>query len=190
MSSKSIPEPWYSFLADLDAALTEEVELHSLGGFVVTMHAMTERGGILEIKLVAPNIDADFAQTHANSLDSDDHRIRTDQVLYSGFAETCIAHPARTILTRVIKSTRSLNQHVEAHQQAKGIQSPLVINLCLKHDQRAAFRQRAIGLSKQYAFLVKVPIVQDVAHRDHFGRRNRVFKKIARQEFELVAQAI
>ncbi|MGI9165009.1 MAG: DUF6036 family nucleotidyltransferase [Pyrinomonadaceae bacterium] len=37
MPSKSIPEPWKSFLADLDAALTEDVELHSLGGFAITI---------------------------------------------------------------------------------------------------------------------------------------------------------
>ena len=37
MPSKSIPEPWNSFLADLDAALTEDVELHSLGGFAITI---------------------------------------------------------------------------------------------------------------------------------------------------------
>jgi hypothetical protein len=37
MSSKSIPEPWNSFLVDLDAALTDDVELHSLGGFVITI---------------------------------------------------------------------------------------------------------------------------------------------------------
>jgi hypothetical protein len=37
MPSRSIPEPWNSFLPDLDAALTEDVELHSMGGFVITI---------------------------------------------------------------------------------------------------------------------------------------------------------
>jgi hypothetical protein len=37
MSSKSIPEPWNSFLAELDNALNEAVELHSLGGFAITI---------------------------------------------------------------------------------------------------------------------------------------------------------
>jgi hypothetical protein len=37
MPSKSIPEPWQSFLSDIDASLSEEVELHCLGGFVVTV---------------------------------------------------------------------------------------------------------------------------------------------------------
>jgi hypothetical protein len=37
MPSKSIPEPWQSFLLDIDAGLHEDVELHCLGGFVVTV---------------------------------------------------------------------------------------------------------------------------------------------------------
>ena len=37
MPSKSIPEPWQSFFSDIDASLHEDVELHCLGGFVVTV---------------------------------------------------------------------------------------------------------------------------------------------------------
>jgi hypothetical protein len=31
------PEPWFSFLRDIDAFLTEETDFHCLGGFVVTV---------------------------------------------------------------------------------------------------------------------------------------------------------
>lgn len=37
MLSKSIPEPWRSFFSDVDAILREDVELHCLGGFVITV---------------------------------------------------------------------------------------------------------------------------------------------------------
>ena len=37
MPSKSIPEPWQSFLSAIDASLHEDVELHCLGGFVITV---------------------------------------------------------------------------------------------------------------------------------------------------------
>jgi hypothetical protein len=37
MPSKSIPEPWQSFLSDIDVTLHEDVELHCLGGFVITV---------------------------------------------------------------------------------------------------------------------------------------------------------
>jgi hypothetical protein len=31
------PEPWKSFFSEIDAALSEAVELHCLGGFVMTI---------------------------------------------------------------------------------------------------------------------------------------------------------
>lgn len=34
----SIPKPWDAFLAELDQSLPEPVELHCLGGFVVSVH--------------------------------------------------------------------------------------------------------------------------------------------------------
>lgn len=37
MQTKAIPEPWLSFLREIDAYLDEETHLHCLGGFVVTI---------------------------------------------------------------------------------------------------------------------------------------------------------
>lgn len=37
MLTKSPPEPWHSFLRDMDTFLAEETHLHLLGGFVVTV---------------------------------------------------------------------------------------------------------------------------------------------------------
>lgn len=37
MPPERIPEPWDSFLSEVDAGLSEEVEFHCLGGFVVTV---------------------------------------------------------------------------------------------------------------------------------------------------------
>jgi hypothetical protein len=36
MPHKAIPEPWKSFLADIDGSLTKRVEFECIGGFVVT----------------------------------------------------------------------------------------------------------------------------------------------------------
>jgi hypothetical protein len=36
MPSEQIPEPWASFLSQVDDSLSEDVELHCLGGFVIT----------------------------------------------------------------------------------------------------------------------------------------------------------
>ena len=37
MPPEQIPEPWASFLSQVDDHLSEEVELHCFGGFVITM---------------------------------------------------------------------------------------------------------------------------------------------------------
>ena len=37
MTLEDIPEPWNSFLYEIDAALLKRIELHCLGGFVVTL---------------------------------------------------------------------------------------------------------------------------------------------------------
>jgi hypothetical protein len=37
MPNKQIPNPWKSFLQDIDSQLTDKVEFHCLGGFVVKM---------------------------------------------------------------------------------------------------------------------------------------------------------
>ena len=37
LPDKSIPEPWRSFLGELDAAVETEVRLDCMGGFVVTL---------------------------------------------------------------------------------------------------------------------------------------------------------
>lgn len=37
MPSNSRPEPWKSFFGEIDASLEEEVALHCLGGFVMTV---------------------------------------------------------------------------------------------------------------------------------------------------------
>jgi hypothetical protein len=37
MPSNFPPEPWKSFFSEIDASLEEEVVLHCLGGFVMTI---------------------------------------------------------------------------------------------------------------------------------------------------------
>ncbi len=50
---REIPNPWNAFLKDLDRSLEEPVELHCLGGFVLTMM----------YGLMRPTADVDVAAT-------------------------------------------------------------------------------------------------------------------------------
>jgi Nucleotidyltransferase of unknown function (DUF6036) len=50
-----VPQPWRAFLMELDGLLTEPVELHCLGGFVVTMHyGLIRSTGDIDIVQIAP----------------------------------------------------------------------------------------------------------------------------------------
>ena len=54
-SRKSIPEPWLSFLRELDAAVDEEVRLDCMGGFVVTlMYGFSRPTGDVDILEITP----------------------------------------------------------------------------------------------------------------------------------------
>ncbi len=53
---KGIPEPWLSFLRELDAAVHEEVRLDCMGGFVVTLvYGFSRATGDLDVLEIAPS---------------------------------------------------------------------------------------------------------------------------------------
>jgi hypothetical protein len=55
-----IPEPWFSFLKELDALATTTVSFHCIGGFVVTMlYGLGRTTGDLDVLEVAPKSAAD-----------------------------------------------------------------------------------------------------------------------------------
>jgi len=57
MSSNPIPEPWHSFFAEIDRSLKEQLALHCLGGFVMTIFYGLDR----------PTADVDVMPIGANS---------------------------------------------------------------------------------------------------------------------------
>lgn len=55
MPGKSIPEPWKSFLNEIDSQLNEPVDLHCLGGFVVTMlYGLKRPTADVDVFVIAP----------------------------------------------------------------------------------------------------------------------------------------
>lgn len=56
MPSELVPDPWRSFLADIDAASEDPIVLHCIGGFAVTLHyALGRPTGDLDIFHVIPD---------------------------------------------------------------------------------------------------------------------------------------
>src|SRR5215813_3877020 len=112
------------------------------------------------------------------SFDSDDHRVRTQQMFNPCFAETCRAHPFRAVLSCVIKTTRRLDQHIQTHQKTKSVCSTLVIDKRLENDQCSALGERFISLVNQHAFLVEIPVMEYVTHRDYVRGWKGPFEEI------------
>jgi hypothetical protein len=55
-----VPEPWFSFLKELDALATTTVSFHCIGGFVVTMlYGLGRTTGDLDVLEVAPKSASD-----------------------------------------------------------------------------------------------------------------------------------
>ena len=53
--NKSIPEPWLSFLRELDSAVSQEIRLDCIGGFVVTVvYGFSRPRGDLDVLDIAP----------------------------------------------------------------------------------------------------------------------------------------
>lgn len=53
--------------------------------------------------------------------DTDDHRVRTEQMLHAGFPESGLLHPSNAFSAGIIEATGRFDQHIQAHQQAKRI---------------------------------------------------------------------
>lgn len=61
MSSSSIPEPWQSFLSDIDARLTTDVDLHCIGGFVVTiLYGLARPTADVDVIAITPKYETEF----------------------------------------------------------------------------------------------------------------------------------
>jgi hypothetical protein len=57
------PEPWRSFFAEVDACLSEEVQLHCCGGFVVTqLYGVARATSDVDFLGVVPNVRSDLME--------------------------------------------------------------------------------------------------------------------------------
>jgi hypothetical protein len=55
--NKSIPEPWLSFLRELDSAVSQEIRQDCIGGFVVTVvYGFSRPTGDLDVLEIAPSL--------------------------------------------------------------------------------------------------------------------------------------
>jgi hypothetical protein len=75
-----IPEPWGAFLRDLDRELVKPVELHCLGGFVVTMlYGLARPTADIDVLAVRPQMDLNPLAGIGSSLQKK-HRVYVQRV--------------------------------------------------------------------------------------------------------------
>jgi hypothetical protein len=57
------PEPWLSFFAEVDSRLSEEVQVHCCGGFVVTqLYRVARTTSDIDFLSVVPNIESELME--------------------------------------------------------------------------------------------------------------------------------
>src|SRR5271165_6954386 len=84
--------------------------------------------------------------TDKNSLNSDGHRVRSHQMLDPRLAKSDLAHPCLAVRARIVESAGRLNEHVQAHEQAKCVFRTVVVNNCIIDNHCATFWQDFIRL--------------------------------------------
>ena len=68
MPAKSIPEPWNSFFTEIDSSLHEELALHCLGGFVMTMlYGLDRPTADVDVLPLGSNATTEIADTIGRS---------------------------------------------------------------------------------------------------------------------------
>ncbi len=70
--------------------------------------------------------------------------------------------PFPKISSGKIKRVAKLDQHIERHQEPKGIGAPLVVYKILDCDERAIFRQCFVCQAYKMLLLFKIPVVENI----------------------------
>ena len=112
------PEPWRSFLAEVDAHLTEDVHLHCCGGFVVTqLYSVARTTSDVDFLAVIPNV-----QSQLTELAGKGSPLHRKHRLYLDFVTVLTAYPEdyeQRLVPMFPGNWRHLRLHaLEAHDVA------------------------------------------------------------------------
>jgi len=112
------------------------------------------------------------------------HGLLPGERLDARLGEPGLVHPGLAVGACEIETARCFYQHVQAHKEAHGVLAPFVVDHSLINDQRPAPRKRGKSLLKQHAFLRQIPVMENVAHDEDIGRRQRIGEEISSEEFD------
>ncbi len=93
--------------------------------------------------------------------------------------EADFAAPFPKIRAGKIKGIPEFDEHVQRHEQALDVLAPRIVNERFDGHERATGRQRVVGGANEVHLLLQIPVVENHAHGDDVGLRQRVFEEIA-----------
>ena len=107
-----------------------------------------------------------------------------------GFPKAGFMEPTATVRSREIESCRSLDQHIETHQETEGIVSTLIVDQTLEDDVGSSLGQGLVRFADQHLLIFQRPVMQDMPHDDHFSLWKRLVEEISSLELEAVRQSM
>ena len=108
------------------------------------------------------------------------------QGLRANITKAHVAHPLPALRGRVLKTSRGLDQHVEARQQRVSLDATPIVDERIVHDERTPHWERLMGPRQQHCLGWKIPIVQDASHDVNVGLGQGIGKEITGVELQPV----
>jgi hypothetical protein len=127
---------------------------------------------------------------HSVLFHPDHHRIWPVEMFDARLFEAGLAHPGGALRTRVPEPAARLDQHIQAHQQPKGVGPALVVDDGVEDDERPVRRQSVVGLAEQHLLAGQVPVTQEMAQDDNVRAGKRLSEKVERRKPEPVPQSV
>src|SRR5260370_41482112 len=101
---------------------------------------MEQSGPLVLLPHSPSSVQAGLHTAEGSLFDTDDHRIGADQMLYTGFAESCFLHPTGAVSAGVVEPVGGLDQHIQAHEQSKSVATPIIVDDAFVDNVRAVVR--------------------------------------------------
>lgn len=103
--------------------------------------------------------------------------------------EANFATPFAEVSPGIIKGIAEFDEHVQGHKEALEIFAAGVVDKRFDGNKRATRRQGIVGRADEVHLFLEIPVVEDHAHCNDVGFRQRVFEEIAGCGSDALTQA-
>src|SRR6266511_1544585 len=96
--------------------------------------------------------------------------------------------PFAEVRAAEVEGFAEFDEHVQRHEQAENVFAPRVVNDVLNRHECATGRERVVSGTDEVQLFLKIPVVENHAHRDEVRRGQGVFEEIAGRGAHAFAQ--